>query len=97
MAVCVLFCFGKCMAPRQSAAKHVTDSIYSYKTATADGIGKYYFGREIAHIMGAGGAGWLERDERQQEENTNAALEKMSLRPDAALADIGAGTGLLHI
>lgn len=93
LAFCVLFCFGKCIAPQQSAAKQVTDSIYTYKTASADGIGKFYYGREIAHIMSAGGAGWLERDERQQEENTSTALEKMSLLPDAAVADIGAGTG----
>lgn len=93
LAICLLFCFGKCIAPSEGAAKQVTDSIYTYKNGSADGIGKYYFGREIAHIMGAGGAGWLERDERQQEENTNAALEKMSLAPDAGVADIGAGTG----
>ena len=50
-------------------------------------------GREIAHIMGAAGADWLERDDRDQEENTKMALEKMSLLPDYVVADIGAGTG----
>ena len=29
-----------------------------------DGIGKFYMGREIAHVMGHEGAAWLERRER---------------------------------
>jgi hypothetical protein len=29
-----------------------------------DGIGKFYMGREIAHVMGYQGAEWLERPER---------------------------------
>src|SRR5688572_1157592 len=29
-----------------------------------DGIGKFYFGREIAHVMGHQAADWLERSER---------------------------------
>jgi ubiquinone/menaquinone biosynthesis C-methylase UbiE len=50
-------------------------------------------GREIAQVMGAGGGSWLERDERQEEENTQLAIEKMQLRPNYQVADIGAGTG----
>jgi len=33
-----------------------------------DGIGKFYFGREIAAVMGHQGGDWLERPERGQEE-----------------------------
>src|SRR5205085_9276883 len=33
-----------------------------------DGIGKFFMGREIAHVMGHQAADWLERAERQQEE-----------------------------
>jgi hypothetical protein len=29
-----------------------------------NGIGKFYMGREIAHVMGFSGARWLERTER---------------------------------
>lgn len=93
LVAAVLFCFGKCIEPKQGAAKTVSDTLYTYRNASADGTGKYYMGREIAHIMGAGAAGWLERDERQQEENTNIALEKMALLPGTVVADIGAGTG----
>lgn len=69
------------------------DSIYLAGRASADGIGKFYQGREIAHVMGAAGGEWLERDSRQQEENTRLAIEKIDLPVTASVADIGAGTG----
>ncbi len=71
----------------------VKDSIYTFHKAATDGTGKYYKGREMAHVMGAAGSDWLERNERQQEENTQLAIDKMPLAPNAAVADIGAGTG----
>lgn len=43
--------------------------------------------------MGAAGASWLDRDQRQEEENTALAIEKMNLSPSSVVADIGAGTG----
>ncbi len=49
-------------------------TVYGRMAASTDGIGKTYLGREIAHVMGFGGAGWLERDERQEEENTALAI-----------------------
>jgi cyclopropane fatty-acyl-phospholipid synthase-like methyltransferase len=50
-------------------------------------------GREIAPVMGVGGAGWLERPERESEEEPSRAIEALDLRPGMAVADIGAGTG----
>ncbi|MGY8690896.1 MAG: SAM-dependent methyltransferase, partial [Verrucomicrobiales bacterium] len=38
---------------------------YTEGPKTRDGIGKYYMGREISHVMGHLAAGWLERDERE--------------------------------
>ncbi|HYR59533.1 MAG TPA: methyltransferase type 11, partial [Chthoniobacteraceae bacterium] len=35
-----------------------------------NGIGKFYIGREIAHVMGHQAADWLERPEREEEEKT---------------------------
>jgi FkbM family methyltransferase len=58
-----------------------------------DGIGKFYMGREIAHVMGYQGAGWLERPERIEEERPDEVVEKMKLAPEAVVADVGAGTG----
>lgn len=68
---------------------------YSSGPASADGTGKRYLGREIAHVMGWQGAGWLERQEREQEERTDLLLKALALKPGMTVADIGAGTGYL--
>jgi ubiquinone/menaquinone biosynthesis C-methylase UbiE len=87
-------CFVACHSqPVTKNSKETTQPVYTFHKASADGIGKFYMQREIAHVMGAEGAGWLERDERQQEENTNLAIEKMKLATNSVIADIGAGTG----
>lgn len=70
-----------------------TDTIYTYKTPHPDGTGKVYLGREIAHVMSASGAGWLERSTRQQEENAEAAVAALPLQANSTVADIGAGSG----
>ncbi len=71
----------------------VTDTTYTYKTPHPDGTGKVYLGREIAQVMSAGGAGWLERNTRQQEEDAEAAIAALPLTLGSTVADIGAGTG----
>ena len=50
-------------------------------------------GREIAPVMGVGGAGWLERPEREAEEEPARAIEALDIRPGMTVADIGAGSG----
>ncbi|MBC7650446.1 MAG: class I SAM-dependent methyltransferase, partial [Deinococcales bacterium] len=69
------------------------DTVYTFGKGSADGIGKFYKGREISFVMGAMGSDWLERDTRDIEENTNAAIEAIDVAPNAVIADIGAGTG----
>ena len=66
---------------------------YRLDTASADGIGKFYMGREIARVMGFEGAAWLERDEREREERSDLLLLELGLKPGMVVADIGAGTG----
>ncbi len=58
-----------------------------------DGIGKFYFGREIARVMGHEGAEWLERPDREETELPRRVVEEMQLRATDVVADIGAGTG----
>lgn len=50
-------------------------------------------GRVIAPVMGVAGAGWLERPEREDEEQTSRAVAALQLRPGMVAADIGAGSG----
>lgn len=79
-----------------SAANPTSESngVYEYRTVhSPDGIGKFYMGREIAQVMGHQGAGWLERPSRSNEEQPNAAIAALDLKPTDTVADIGAGTG----
>ncbi len=80
---------------QQNTSLATTDSASVYQTgpASRDGIGKFYKGREIAHVMGHLGADWLERPERQREERTDLLLSALNLKPTDVVADIGAGTG----
>lgn len=68
-------------------------SVYQIKNTSSGGTGKFYLGREISQVMGAAGADWLERSERQQEENSNLAISKLPLNSGSVVADIGAGSG----
>ena len=67
--------------------------VYTTTRPSSDGIGKVYMGREIAQVMGHLGAGWLERPDREQEEQPTKAIELMQLKATDVVADIGAGTG----
>jgi ubiquinone/menaquinone biosynthesis C-methylase UbiE len=58
-----------------------------------NGIGKFYMGREIAHVMSYLGASWLERTEREQEEHTSKLLPALKVKEGDAVADMGAGSG----
>jgi len=89
-----IICYTNCNSQqKEPISKPAKDSIYTYREPSMDGTGKFYFGREISQVMGADGSGWLERSERNKEENTNLAIDKINLAANHIVADIGAGTG----
>tara|TARA_Y100000746_G_scaffold17092_1_gene13500 strand:- start:1729 stop:2541 length:813 start_codon:yes stop_codon:yes gene_type:complete len=67
---------------------------YTYRIQhSRDGIGKFYMGREIAHVMGHLGAGWLERSSREVEERPQTLIKALKIKSGDKVADIGVGTG----
>ena len=70
-----------------------TDKKYTFKRGNFNGIGKWYMGREIAHVMGFQGIGWLERSDREKEENVSNLIQNMRIKSNDTIADIGAGSG----
>src|SRR5690349_21040757 len=52
-------------------------------------------GRRYAQTMGVEGADWLDRAERDQEEDPDRAIDVLKLQKGATVADIGAGSGYM--
>lgn len=84
-----------CTATAATPAGSSVDSTYSYKKPSSDGIGKVYYGREIANVMGYQGANWLARPSRLSEERSDMAVDALMLERDDTVADIGAGLGYI--
>jgi ubiquinone/menaquinone biosynthesis C-methylase UbiE len=49
--------------------------------------------RRIAGVMGAAGADWLTRPERESDEHPDEALDAIGIRRGSTVADVGAGVG----
>lgn len=71
----------------------IQEDYYNFKRGDYNGIGKWYMGREIAYVMGFQGIGWLERSEREKEENVSSLIKNMKIKSNEVIADIGAGSG----
>jgi len=54
-------------------------------------------GRRYALTMSYLGADWLDRSERVQEEEPDAALDAIALAPGSVVADVGAGSGYMTV
>src|SRR5262245_57240509 len=60
-----------------------------------NGTGKFHMGREIALVMGHLAAEWLDRPEREQEEQPAKLIEILKFKAGEVVADVGAGSGYL--
>jgi len=90
----ILLTFTLALPLYQCAAQDsITTERYTYKEGDPNGIGKWYMGREIAYVMGFQGIEWLERPEREAEENTSKLINNMDITAGNTIADIGAGSG----
>ncbi|PKG43968.1 class I SAM-dependent methyltransferase [Psychroflexus sp. MES1-P1E] len=88
--ICLLaFCFSSTLIAQSPSSV----DIYTYKKGDPNGTGKWYMEREIAYVMGFQGISWLERSERDKEENTAKLLQHINLTSGDVIADIGAGSG----
>ncbi len=54
-------------------------------------------GRRVAPVMGMSGADWLDREEREKEEQPEKALAALHLKPGMFVGDVGAGTGFYSL
>jgi len=66
---------------------------YTFGKASIDGIGKFYFQREISKVMGHQGINWLERSSRLSEEHPNKVVTNLNLELTDVVADFGSGSG----
>ncbi|MFT7036299.1 MAG: SAM-dependent methyltransferase [Cyclobacteriaceae bacterium] len=90
----ILFCLIILLSSYGCVAQDTnSNGAYTFEKGDPNGIGKWYMGREIAHVMGFQGMSWLERPEREKEENTTKLLLNMKISANDYIADIGAGSG----
>jgi ubiquinone/menaquinone biosynthesis C-methylase UbiE len=88
-----LFCAAAFAEPEKDKPAPPKDRYETRKEHDPNGIGKFYMGREIAQVMGHEAAAWLDRPEREKEENPNKLMEVLQIKEGAVVADIGAGSG----
>ena len=94
IAIALLAAALGCTEPPAATEAPASGDAYSYlDRPSRDGTGKAYMGREISHVMGHLGAGWLERPEREREEQPKVLIDGLELEAGDVVADIGAGTG----
>lgn len=81
-------------ARRNSLAAAAVLLLLALGASTLAGQGTHpVSGRRIAGVMGHAGAAWLDRPERESEEEPGRAIAALSLRPGDVVADLGAGSG----
>ena len=93
-STCILFLFSILLLSNICLGQKLNiDKKYSFQKGDDNGIGKWYMDREIAYVMGFEGIGWLERSDREKEENVSNLIENMGIKSNDTIADVGAGSG----
>ena len=93
--IVLVMLFGLLFYPFNTAIANTSTDVYQQKSASSDGIGKVYMGREISQVMGHQGAMWLERPTRESQEQPSKIILALDLKDTDVVADIGAGTGYM--
>jgi SAM-dependent methyltransferase len=96
LALLAAFYAGRLLLPAADGpgqASNPTNRYEFHAEHDRDGIGKFFLGREIAQVMGHEAAAWLERPEREEEEQPDLLISRLKLSGGMTVADIGAGTG----
>ena len=92
------FCSAADTKKQDQAVVETNEKRYTFREDhDPNGIGKFYMGREIAHVMGYLGANWLERPQREEEERLTLLVRSLKLKPGMNVADIGAGSGVISL
>jgi ubiquinone/menaquinone biosynthesis C-methylase UbiE len=79
-----------------AAAFTLASAIVLAQTTTAPGVHPIS-GRRFAGVMGFQGADWLERSEREVEEEPEKALDAIGIERGSTVADVGAGAGYMTV
>jgi len=86
------------MSPLRFAAAVVLFSAATALAQTAAAPGVHpVSGRRFANVMGWQGADWLERSEREVEEEPDKALDALGSLAGLTVADVGAGSGYFTV
>jgi ubiquinone/menaquinone biosynthesis C-methylase UbiE len=87
---------GRALLPALSILLAATTVWLGAQTGVATGTHPVT-GRRYAAVMSYEGADWLDRVEREREEEPERALDALDLREGATVADVGAGSGYMTV
>jgi ubiquinone/menaquinone biosynthesis C-methylase UbiE len=89
------------MRMRKTSARMALASVFALATAlslAAQQAGVHPLsGRRFAQTMSVEGADWLDRSERDLEENPDRAIDVLKLEKGSTVADVGAGSGYMTV
>ena len=89
------------MRMRKTAARTIIGAAFTLAMAicvAAQQTGSHPLsGRRFAQTMGAEGADWLDRAERDAEEDPDHAIDVLKIEKGSTVADIGAGSGYMTV